>query len=71
MLENNEIKVSSDKIVTTNNNNFVGKIYCDHGFFVLNISEINKNDSHGGSTGTYCKEESRKDTEIAGRRNYT
>ena len=36
------VKVSfeSDKIVMTKNNVFVGKGYCDQGFFVLNISEI-------------------------------
>jgi hypothetical protein len=49
LLDNNEIKVSfkSDKIVTTNNNNCENNILwiCDHGFFALNISELNKNDS--------------------------
>jgi len=39
------VSFKPDKIVTTNNNNFVKTIYRDHGLFVLKISEINKNDS--------------------------
>ena len=36
------VKVSfeSDKIVMTRNNVFMGKGYCDQGFFVLNVSNI-------------------------------
>jgi hypothetical protein len=45
ILIKNGVKVSfeSDKIVMTKNNVFVGKGYWDHGLFVLDISEINKN----------------------------
>jgi hypothetical protein len=42
------IKMSfeSDKIVITKNNVFVGKEYCNHGLFVLNVdNEMNENPS--------------------------
>ena len=35
-----KISFESDKIVMTRNNIFVGKGYCNRGFFVLNVSGI-------------------------------
>ena len=36
------VKVSFefDKVVMTKNNNFMGKGYCNHGLFVLDVAEI-------------------------------
>ena len=46
LLREFRIKVSfeSDKIVMTMNNVYVGKCYCNHGLFVLNVAnEMNEN----------------------------
>ena len=50
------VKVSfeSDKIVMTKDNIFVGKGYCDHGLFVLNMTEIIK----GNTSSAYLTDSS-------------
>ena len=51
MLGKNGVKVSfeSDKIIMIRNGNFVGKGYCNQGFFILNVIEI-MNENASSST---------------------